>query len=106
MPESTTRTTYSKLSKQDRELLRELNSLRELAQSKGYQYLKTFLYQLVDLEWPNPRKYLRKEKLLLDYQSKYEEANVARKVIEYIETAESGVKEIEKRYELEEPYVG
>lgn len=56
----------------------------------------------MDLEWPNPRQYKRKESLELAYTAKYYEAEVAKKVIEYIETARTRVEEIKKKYEIDE----
>ena len=62
----------------------------------------------MDLEWPNPKKFKRQEGLNLAYMAKYYEAEVAKKVIEFMNSGQAIVDDIKKKYTDEEdkPYVG
>lgn len=93
------------LSEEDRQLLKQANSLLQLADHSGWkEYLLPFLLNLAQSNYPQPKDFKTKEELILRYTEKVGETNAIKTIIDFVSSQESVIKSIAQKQENKDAY--
>lgn len=93
------------LSEEDRQLLKQANSLLQLADHSGWkEYLLPFLLNLSQANYPQPKDFKTKEELILRYTEKVGETNAVKAIIDFMNSQDSVIKSIAQKQENKDSY--